>query len=252
MITTTKLEMSVICILISFVVLFYAIDLFEFHMSDWNLQHNHIPPLIVISKPINKTKNIILSHSNQSNTLLTNTNTNNIKYVKDSTNLSNLFSNPHHYINGNPLQYKQCRNAILIKENINIHDFISKHTKHLSKATQKQIWKHVSNIIWSRELLHALSNKLKYGHLVRVRLSYDANNKNWQGSRARQYDEPLNGYSIESRNKSNIEKKLLIYYHVSKCGSSSIHNMLNMHYNTTRMYWRDLLSMAVSFFLCEK
>ena len=119
------------------------------------------------------------------------------------------------------------------------------HTQHLDQKTQTKIRRHYEDIIWSRELIDALNKSLNYGHLVRIRLSYDANNPSWKQSRARQKNEQLDGFTIQSRKSAGISRKQLVYYHISKCGSSSIHNMLKTHYNTTRMYWRDLLGIIL-------
>ena len=160
------------------------------------------------------------------------------QHIDTPTTFSQLFDNPHHIINGNPFKFDECRNAILHKENINIKDFLWEHTQHLNRYNREQLQQNSDAIIWSREFIQALNNSNNFGHLVRVRMSYDANNPEWKGSRARHPKESIQGYKRENRPENLMQ---LAYFHISKCGSSSIHNMLKDHYNTTRMYWRDLM-----------
>ena len=256
-IPSLKTSFIFICILLLLVIFIYFIDLIEFPMdSPPNIEH--LPPLILVPEtetetlpnttqtillllpPSNDTsvQPITLPISNDSNQ--SNISNHNHLHKKPET-FSDLFSNPHHIINGNPLQFNQCKNALLSHHKLNITNFISTHLSHLSPFVQKQLQTHQNDIIFTRELLTALNQSLHYQHIIRCRISFDANNENFVKSRSRAKNEPLTAYTKEFRLKNNISKKQLIYFHISKCGSSSIHNMLNEHYNTTRMYWTHLL-----------
>eukprot|EP01083_Nonionella_stella_P047578 127366_1 len=232
--TTSKTAVVVVSILILFVIILYVVDLIEFQMDQWDIK-NHMPQITVMRN------STFLAHPPHITSTNHQSKHDSLQHTDDD--ISSLFANPHHTINGNPLQYTQCRNAILHKENINIEQFVPQHITHLPKHVQSNIMNHLHDIIWSRELIDALNNSLSYGHLVRIRLSHDANNPQNQGSRHRVINEPLDGFTLEARSNTSINHKQLVYYHVSKCGSSSIHNMLNNHYSTTRMYWRNLLDL---------
>ena len=115
--------------LILFNIALYAVDLFEFNIDDWDIE-GHIPQIILLHPFLNSSSidlQSVLSNIYLNQTVIVNKSLR-VESIKPlENNLSELFANSLHFIDGNPLQNPQCKNAILQKENIQIEDFIKQH-----------------------------------------------------------------------------------------------------------------------------
>ena len=203
---------------------------------------------------------------------------NNNLNVNDLTSFQKLFISKDHIIYDNPLLYPQCRNALLIKEEIHptaLNKLVSGKIRGLYRGLKQDVLEQrilYNQPIWGREQLHVLNQAVKnngmvlYEHRIRIRarlnplrfgdnpssiksrsnsyitlkdlsekqlsqlLKEQKKKQKGSGDKDKDRDENQDVYLLLNRTKQTI------YYHIPKCGSSSIHAMLEP-LNYDRVWW---------------
>ena len=122
-------------------------------------------------------------------------------------------------ITDNPLNNKQCQNAILDLEDIDIDKLIKAHSPHIP-CTKHQIWR---PSIWTREGVGSLINRKCYRPHTPIRTTNDYN------------DIIKTNASLLAKQK---KKSVPVYYHMPKCASSSTASMLADHFDF-KQQWVD-------------
>ena len=164
-------------------------------------------------------------------------------------------------INGNPMRYKQCRNAIVDHENI---DIIKELKIHLPKVYKTKSAKKIKEImqflldrsvpqLFGREQLNALFHDKPWWTGAAIHVSYDPGyNDKYNRTKQRglnlseMFDYFRDRNKIKNKNmyitKDNSDnesismKGVTVYYHIPKCASSSTRQVL-FNLGGTRIHW---------------